>query len=39
MFSFSSLNRSMLKSGVSDSEGKAYVVFSRKPRLGHEGAP
>jgi hypothetical protein len=24
---------------VSDPEGKAYVVFSRKPRLGHEGAP
>ena len=24
---------------VSDPEGKAYVVFSRKPRPGHEGAP
>lgn len=24
---------------VWDPEGKAYVVFSRKPRLGHEGAP
>ena len=24
---------------VSDPEGKAYIVFSRKPRPGHEGAP
>jgi hypothetical protein len=32
VFSFSSLNRSDVKIGrVSDPEGKAYVVFSRKP--------
>jgi hypothetical protein len=24
---------------VSDPEGKAYIIFSRKPRPGHEGAP
>jgi len=39
-FFFQSVQKEHVKIGrISDSEGKAYVVFSHKPRPGHEGEP
>ncbi len=40
LLEYLSANPKYVKIGrISDPEGKAHIVFSRKPRPGHEGAP